>query len=89
MRIDSGQPGVLACVGDSCSESLCVAGDEDYFLTWKYEGLPVFKSSSFSWKVIVSVIILVASVVVFGAIIGTLIMALVYFMTRFWGVKDG
>jgi hypothetical protein len=89
MEIKSGQTGVLACMGDSCSDSLCVEGNQDYFFTWKYEGLPIFRNTSFSWKVMTAVIIFIFCVVGFGIVLALLIFGIIYLITRFWGRGQG
>lgn len=84
MRITSKQPGILICTDESCSQTLCMAGDQDYFVTWKYEGLPGFTHLS-GWESIYAGTIIFMTLIGMLTVLGIFIIAILWLVVGFWG----
>lgn len=85
MVVSSGEPGVLLCLGDSCLESVCVAGDVDYFASWRYAGLNMLGGltlTNVSW-----VFGFILTILFFLLFAGVVVFAVLALLRRAWPSK--
>lgn len=82
MQLKQGQPGLVSCIGDYCSDALCVAGDQDYFVSFKYQ--PYDFLAKIDYNILLWFGLFVFTLILLFMVLGFIVSGVLYAVLRLW-----